>query len=146
MTTLGSLTSRKNTGMGPAKADRSHSRTVCRVRFTVQRSSHILCAEAGEAGNRTLQISNAIFPSPSLAVPVRKISMTATIHARAVSDEEAKAQLKGQFSGWNIIRSADGRWWAQLFPVPPELFNEPNMVDADTAAGLHAKLAKLVKP
>ncbi|NKZ03302.1 hypothetical protein [Actinomadura latina] len=72
--------------------------------------------------------------------------MTTTSHARTVPNEEAKAELKGEFPGWNIICSTDGRWWAQLFPVPRELFNEPNLIDADTAAELRAKLIELVKP
>lgn len=64
--------------------------------------------------------------------------MTTTTHAHA----EAKVELKREFPGWNIICSADGRWWGQRFPVPREAFDQPNMVDADSAAGLRAKLAE----
>ncbi len=54
----------------------------------------------------------------------------------------AKAELKREFPGWNVVSSAQGRWWAQRFPVPRELFNEPNLVDADATQGLRAKLAE----
>ncbi|MEU8346652.1 hypothetical protein AB0C74_33575 [Spirillospora sp. NPDC048832] len=61
--------------------------------------------------------------------------------ATAVAD---KADLKARHPNWSIIRSDQGRWWAQLFPVPRELFNKPNLVDADTPQALDAKLTELV--
>ncbi|WP_165978575.1 hypothetical protein [Actinomadura darangshiensis] len=68
--------------------------------------------------------------------------MTAKSHAHAVTDAEAKAELKKEYPGWNIICSAQDRWWAQRFPVPRELLNKPNMLDANSAVGLRAKLAE----
>ncbi|GAA1892219.1 hypothetical protein [Actinomadura bangladeshensis] len=69
--------------------------------------------------------------------------MTATTHARAATGAEAKAELKRDFPGWTFIYSDEGRWWAQLYPVPRELFNKPNLIDADTPADLRAKLAEV---
>ncbi|MFI0411840.1 hypothetical protein [Actinomadura sp. 3N508] len=52
----------------------------------------------------------------------------------------AKAALKRDFPGWNIIRSAQGGWWAQLFPVPRDRYSQVNMVEATTAEDLRKKL------
>lgn len=72
----------------------------------------------------------------------RQGSSANDITAVADSSARAKARLKEEFPSWNFICSQQGRWWAQRFPVPRELFNKPNMIDADTAAGLRAKLAE----
>lgn len=81
----------------------------------------------------------------TLVFPARKIPMSVTSHLHTPSDSEAKTALKEEFPGWNIICSAEGRWWGQRFPVPRELFNQPNVFDADTAAGLRAKLAEVTR-
>lgn len=57
-----------------------------------------------------------------------------------ISDEQAKAELKREFPGWNIICSSEGRWWGQRFPLTREQFNRVNMVDADTCEALRAAL------
>lgn len=86
-------------------------------------------------------------PDPRRRIPpvflAMEIPMTAKTHARTAPGTAAKAKLKREFPGWRFIRSAQGRWWAQRFPVPWELFNEPNMVDADTPEALGAKLTGL---
>ncbi|MEU5995229.1 hypothetical protein ABZ806_40155 [Spirillospora sp. NPDC047418] len=69
--------------------------------------------------------------------------MTATPHGPDPAIQ-AKVNLKRCHPGWSIICSDQGRWWAQRFPVPRELFNMPNLVDADTPEALDAKLRKLV--
>lgn len=54
-----------------------------------------------------------------------------------------KDDLKDRHPGWNIIRSAQGRWWGQQFPVPRERAGEHNMVDADSPEALDEKLTRL---
>ena len=146
MTALGPLVAGWSGGVRPASADQRWSGAAWSACSGAKRSRHSPIADGANAENRLLQTFTVGSASLLYFVPAREISMTATIHARAVSDEEVKAELKREFPGWSIIRSADGRWWAQLFPVPRELFNEPNLVDADTGAELRAELAGLVKP
>lgn len=64
----------------------------------------------------------------------------------AASVAADKADLKARHPDWSIIRSDQGRWWAQRFPVPRELFNKPNLLDADTPEALDAKLMELAAP
>ncbi|WP_433464069.1 hypothetical protein [Spirillospora sp. CA-128828] len=54
--------------------------------------------------------------------------------------DAAKADLKRDFRGWNIIHTAQGGWWAQRWPLPPELFNTENLVEARTTQELRMKL------
>lgn len=74
------------------------------------------------------------------AIAHKGTSMNSTTDAHAAPGAVARADLKRDFPGWNFTRSAQGRWWAQCFPVPREQFNVPNLVDADSAAGLRDKL------
>ncbi|WP_433227565.1 hypothetical protein [Actinomadura formosensis] len=53
--------------------------------------------------------------------------------------------LKARYPEWNIIRTRQGGWWAQRFPVPPEEFNRPNMVDARTPEELAVKIDKVME-
>lgn len=53
--------------------------------------------------------------------------------------------LKDRYPGWNFIRSKQGGLWAQRFPVPPEDFNRPNMVDARTPEELAAKIDEVME-
>lgn len=59
--------------------------------------------------------------------------------------EQAKAQLKVEFPGWNIIRSNRGRWWATRGPMTRDILNRPSDVDADTAEGLADKLREVTR-
>lgn len=65
--------------------------------------------------------------------------MTSEVGVSPVSTS-AKAELQQDFPDWRIIVSAQGRWWAQLWPLPREQFNRVNMVDADTCEALRAAL------
>ena len=54
--------------------------------------------------------------------------------------EQAKAQLKEEFPGWNIIHSNRGRWWATRGPMTRDILNRTSDLDADTAEGLADKI------
>lgn len=54
--------------------------------------------------------------------------------------DPAKDALKRHFPGHNFIRSAQGGWWAQLYPVQRDRYTQETMFDAPTAADLRAKL------
>ncbi|MFC6886930.1 MULTISPECIES: hypothetical protein [Actinomadura] len=56
---------------------------------------------------------------------------------------EVKAELGREFPGWRFIVSDRRRWWALRGPLPPELVNEVDVVDADTAEQLRALLGEV---
>lgn len=72
----------------------------------------------------------------------RETTMTATTHGADLATQ-AKVYLKQRHPDWSFICSDQGRWWAQRFPVPREMFNKPNLLDADTPEALDAKLMEL---
>ncbi|MGH3238804.1 MAG: hypothetical protein ACRDNL_00390, partial [Spirillospora sp.] len=89
--------------------------------------------DRGGGDTATRRIPAAACTAPSPFADMEAVMTTATLAL-------AKDALKQDFPGCNIICSAQGGWWGQLFPVPYDRYTQTNMFDARTAAGLRAKL------
>lgn len=56
---------------------------------------------------------------------------------------EVRAKLGREFPEWRFIVSDRRRWWALRGPLPPDRLNEVDVVDADTADQLRARLEQV---